>query len=155
MSDPMARRIFGLVEPVLYGSRQRPMRIRSILAGTLVLPLLWCLPAQASTLTAHPGSPPASVRAADDSVRSLIVRYERGYVPRGTVLGAGKVTGSQRNNLVLGDGLGERMWRVDFKVPVSKATAQRVARQLASSAAVEFAELDAKVTALRKARGSR
>lgn len=100
--------------------------------------------------TAHLDSLPASVRTADDLVRSLIVRFERGYAPKGAVLGVGKVTGSQRNNLVLGDGLGERMWRVDFKVPVNKAVAQRVARQLTSSAAVEFAELDAKVTTLRK-----
>lgn len=93
------------------------------------------------------GARGTSLRQAEDLVRALIVRYERGYQPKGAVLGASKVTGSQRHNLLLGDGLGERMWRVDFKVPVSKATAQRVARQLTSSAAVEFAELDTKVTA--------
>jgi len=41
------------------------------------------------------------------------------------------------------------MWRVDFRTPVDEATAKRVARQLASHPAVDFVELDRKVTAFR------
>lgn len=133
----------------MFEERQRPVWKGSILVGALAASLVVGLPAQAVPASEATGASGTSVQQAEDLVRALIVRYERGYRPKGTVLGASKVTGSQRNNLILGDGLGERMWRVDFKVPVSKATAQRVARQLASSAAVEFAELDAAVTAFR------
>jgi len=133
----------------MFEERQRPVRKGSILAGALVVSVVMGMPAQAAPPNEAAGASGTSVQLAEDLVRALIVRYEPGYRPKGTVLGASKVTGSQRHNLILGDGLGERMWRVDFKVPVSKATAQRVARQLASSAAVEFAELDSRVTALR------
>lgn len=133
----------------MFEERQRPVRKGSILAGALVVSVVMAMPAQAAPTNEATGASGTSVQQAEDLVRALIVRYERGYRPKGTVLGASKVTGSQRHNLILGDGLGERMWRVDFKVPVSKATAQRVARQLASSAAVEFAELDSRVTTVR------
>ncbi|MBU6245833.1 MAG: hypothetical protein KGP12_11525 [Actinomycetales bacterium] len=83
-------------------------------------------------------------------IRALIVQYEPGHAPKaGVVLGASKVTGPQRQNLQLGSALGNRMWRVDFKTPVSEATALRVARQLASHPDVAFAELDRKVSAFR------
>jgi len=95
------------------------------------------------------GSMPAAAAQKDEQIRALIVRYERGYAPKGRVLGVTRVTGAQRTNLILGSALGGRMWRIDFKTPVDEATAQRVARQLASHPAVEFAELDRKVTAFR------
>jgi len=85
-----------------------------------------------------------------DRIRALIVQYKPGHAPKpGVVLGASKVTGAQRQNLLLGSALGNRMWRVDFKTPVSEATAQRVAKQLASHPDIAFAELDRKVTAFR------
>ena len=92
----------------------------------------------------------SGLKPADARVRALIVRYEPGREPAGTrVLGASRVTGAQRANLVLGPSLGERMWRVSFRDPVSRVTAERVARQLTSHPAVEFAEIDRRVTAVR------
>ena len=58
------------------------------------------MPAQAVPTNEATGSSGTSVQQAEDLVRALIVRYERGYRPKGTVLGASKVTGSQRHNLI-------------------------------------------------------
>ncbi|MFM8894701.1 MAG: hypothetical protein ACKOE2_04810, partial [Actinomycetales bacterium] len=63
------------------------------------------------------GSRPAAAVQKDEQIRALIVRYERGYAPKGRVLGATRVTGAQRTNLTLGSALGGRMWRIDFKTP--------------------------------------
>ncbi len=92
----------------------------------------------------------SSVFRNTDQVKALILGYKREWAKSGTaVLGASRVTGSQRANLRLGSPLGERMWRVDFIKPVSLKTAERVARQLASHPAVIFAEVDERVSALR------
>ena len=122
------------------------MSLLAALLGSLCLVQI-AGPAQAVPPVAIGG--PASVQSQqNEQIRALIVGYERGYAPRpGRVLGASRVTGAQRNNLVLGSALGGRMWRVDFRTPVDAATAARVARQLATHPAVKFAELDRKVTA--------
>lgn len=144
------------MEPILHRGRQMGMSIRSatrptlVLLGTVSVGLV-VLTLGAGTATASPAAAPQRSPAVQaqqgEQIRALIVRYERGYAPRGRVLGITRVTGAQRSNLTLGSALGGRMWRIDFKTPVNEATAQRVARQLASHPAVDFAELDRKVTA--------
>jgi len=150
------------MEPLTPGIRRKRMgnrRLRYLAIRTLVplagVAVLGCLPltlgvgpANASPMVPAGGEPAARVQQ-EELIRALIVRYERGSAPRGRVLGATRVTGSQRTNLVLGSALGDRMWRVDFRTPVDEATAKRVARQLASHPAVDFVELDRKVTAFR------
>jgi hypothetical protein len=128
-----------------------------VLVGVASLSLvLWTNGAAAAT--ANPAAAPQrspSVQAQQgEQIRALIVRYERGYAPRGRVLGITSVTGAQRSNLTLGSALGGRMWRIDFKTPVDEATARRVARQLARHPAVDFAELDRKVTAFSGSAGA-
>lgn len=122
---------------------------RSVLALPLIAMVAvgLALPAQARSAPALSIHAAPTQSLASDPVRSLIVQYESGYQPKpGSVLGSSKVTGAQRANLKLGPALGQRMWRVDFKVPVSTTVATRVAHQLATHPAVAFAEIDRPVS---------
>lgn len=84
-----------------------------------------------------------------DRIRSLIVRYRPGVSPTvdGQVRGASRVTGGLGTGMTLGPDLGLRMYRVDLAQVVSRAEAERAARQMMRDPGVEFAEPDGIVTA--------
>ena len=104
-------------------------------------------------LSSGPATSAVLGRSAADGgkVSSLIVRYRPGVAPTlpdGRIQGTTLLPSGVREAMSLGVGLGNDMWTIKVRPPLTAAGAVRVCGLLERSVAVLSAEPDRKVTAL-------